>query len=142
MREPILPAGEARRALLADHLRLRRLLAELEDLADRVSTDDQIAARFQAVAAQFRNALGAHNAAEEEALEPLLLPLGGERLGEMRREHAAEHRALAVAFGERDARTLAGAVPGLAREVRDHMQHEESTFLAAGGLGDEPVRPA
>ena len=64
--------SEVRRALLVEHARIARLLAELEDLADRVRMGDDTGGRFDTVAHQLRRMLVDHNQAEEMALKPLL----------------------------------------------------------------------
>ncbi len=133
MSQPILQPSQARAALVADHARLRRLLAELEDLAERVATDRLIVGQFHAVASQFRRALETHNEAEESVLEGLLAaiePNEPGRSGQMVREHVAEHASILATFQASDTDELARAIPRLADELREHIDREEETFLA------------
>ena len=134
--------SETRRALLEEHARLRVLLAELEDLAERTRAGDDPGRRFGAVAGQLLRALEVHNEAEERVLAPLLRltdAWGPERIGEMTQEHAAEHVALRAALAEPEHAALARKVPELAKELRIHMAREEATFLAPEVLTDDVV---
>jgi hemerythrin-like domain-containing protein len=136
----ILPS-EIRRSLLADHARIERLLEELEDLADRARTGDHSAGRFEAVAHQLRRMLDAHNAAEEEALEPLLRVVdswGAIRVEGMFLEHQKEHAEMLATLDAPSAE-LAAAIPGLASDLRAHMTREERTFLSGEVLRDDII---
>jgi iron-sulfur cluster repair protein YtfE (RIC family) len=133
MSQPSLLPSQVREALVADHARLRRLLAELEDLAERVATDRQVASQLHAVATQFRRALETHNQAEERVLEGLLVaadPSEPGRARQMMLEHVAEHASILAAFQASDTAALARAIPLLAAELREHIDREEKTVLA------------
>ena len=133
MPQPILPAGEAREALLADHSRLRRLLVELEDLADRVANDTEVVSQFHSVAKQFRRALETHNQAEENVLQPLLRACDSwapSRAEQMMLEHVAEHGSILAAFDSSETVELSSAVPRMAEDLREHMAKEEGSFLS------------
>ena len=136
----ILPS-EVRRALLAEHARIAHLLAELEDLAERVRTGDDTGGRFEAVAHQLRRMLDVHNGSEEDALEPILRGVdawGPLRAEDMMVEHRREHAEMAGML-DLSMAALATQVPGLAASLRAHMEREERTFLSGEVLRDDLV---
>ena len=133
--------SEVRRALLVEHARIARLLAELEDLADRVRMGDDTGGRFDTVAHQLRRMLVDHNQAEEAALEPLLRVVdswGPVRVEEMLLEHRREHAELSMAL-TRPTGELADKIPRVAADLRAHMAREERSFLSSEVLRDDIV---
>ncbi len=142
MPEPILFPSAIRSALLDDHVRLRRLLRDLEELAARFLTGEEVAPTLRERAASFRRALDAHNAIEEGHLEPLLRTIdawGEIRVDEMFIDHLEEHKALLLAVSAVDVRALARAIPVFADDLRAHMELEERTFLSGEILADSLV---
>lgn len=136
----LLPS-QARRALLADHARIETCLEELEGLASRTRNGGDTRGRFESAAHRLRRMLDAHNAAEEEALEPLLRTVdawGDIRVENMFLEHQREHAELLASF-EAPSLELARAVPDLAAELREHMAREERTFLSTEVLRDDII---
>jgi iron-sulfur cluster repair protein YtfE (RIC family) len=130
-----------RRALIADHARIRGLLAHLEDLAKRIQAGAPPGPRFAAVLAKLASALDAHNAAEEAALRPLLIEAdawGPARVEQMLAEHAAEHAELSISLDGEPAE-VARTLPAFAARLRAHMWREEATFLAGEVLRDDVV---
>lgn len=143
MNRDIIFPSEVRRALIEDHRRIRRLLDELDDLAERVVRGErEVESRFVAVSGQLRRAFEAHNEAEELHLGPVLQSQdawGPLRVGAMFEEHAEEHAELRLRLGEPDPPVLAARFPALAADLRDHMRREEETFLSAELLRDDLV---
>ncbi len=139
MSQEIFLPHEVRRSLLEDHVRLRRLLDELEELAARVRGGDDVGRLFSASARRLLHELDRHNATEEGVLEPLLRRTdawGVVRVYGMFAEHQEEHAALAAMLQHREASQLARAIPRLSEDLRAHMAREEVTFLAGDVLSD------
>jgi hypothetical protein len=140
-RKIILPS-EVRRALLGEHARISTLITELEDLAERVSAGEDLGRRFPAVAAQLERALERHNEAEEVALAPFLGQAdawGPLRVAGLLEEHKQEHTSLRAVLVDPDVRRLARAVPRFAADLREHIAHEERTFLEPELLRDDII---
>jgi iron-sulfur cluster repair protein YtfE (RIC family) len=134
--------SKIRQALLDDHRRLRRLLAEVEELAARVTEGEDVGGAFEIAVESFRHALEAHNQIEESHLAPLLRSVdawGPVRVDQMVLEHLDEHAALVAMFESDDGQVLARAIPALAAELRHHMAREEKTFLSGEVLQDSIV---
>lgn len=134
--------SEVRRALLADHSRIARLLVELEELARRVRGGDHTSGHFHAVAHQLHRMLDDHNRAEEDALVPILATVdawGGVRIDRMLSEHREEHERMLATLATRDAAALALLVPAFIADLRAHMAHEEATFLSGEVLRDDVI---
>src|SRR5215471_3427046 len=128
----VLPS-EVRRALLAEHGRIKTILAEAEDLAERVRAGDDTDGRFMVVTGRLRFMLATHNQNEEATLEPILFVAGawgGLRVEQKLNEHRREHAELLATLDGDDPEILAAAIPRLAASLRAHMAHEESTFLS------------
>jgi hypothetical protein len=142
MLEPVRFPSAVRRAFLDDHVRLRRSLRELEQLAERAIVNARFAPDVVEAARSFCVALDAHNDAEEGQLEDLLRTgdaWGSIRLENMLLEHLEEHRELREALTAPDALSLSRAIPQFAEDLRAHMDHEEKTFLSAEVLRDDIV---
>jgi iron-sulfur cluster repair protein YtfE (RIC family) len=144
-REVTFPS-EIRRTLLDEHARLRRLLDELEDLAQREAQGEELGRRVPALAGQLARAVEAHNAAEEQVLEPLLRTVdawGTQRIEDMLVEHVKEHAEIVAALDAAGRAAthpeFARAFPRLAESLRAHMDREERTFLARDLLRDDLV---
>lgn len=135
MSHGIVPPAEARRALLADHARVRLLLDELVALAERAASGEHLGRRFSAVVGQLHRALEAHNASEEATLAPLLR--GSDEAERMLAEHREEHAALLAILDAPDDLALARAIPAFAAELCEHIDHEERGFLAGDALRDD-----
>jgi hypothetical protein len=134
--------SEIRRELLRDHLQIRKLLANLVHLAERIVSGEGDPARLRGMADQLRQLLREHNDAEEQHLEAYLVGLdawGPIRVEQMLKEHAAEHVEMREALQGREGRALALAVPALAGQLRRHMLEEEQTFLHVDVLRDSLV---
>jgi len=117
----------ARQRLLAEHERIRNLLAEAEQFADL-----RTPGAFGAAVATLYRALAEHNAAEELMLLPLLRDVdlfSEKRIERMSEEHAAEHAALRAVLASGGEAELAAALSELAEELRAHLDAEERTFL-------------
>lgn len=139
MREPIFPSA-IRRALLDDHIRLRRLLRDLEEVAGRMLAGEPVSQELRATALMFRRALDAHNTIEEAHLKPLLQSVdawGDVRVDQMLIDHLEEHKSLLLALSVADAMRMAAAVPSFAEDLRAHMELEEKTFLSGEVLRDD-----
>lgn len=129
-----------RAALLDDHVRLRRGLRELEAVAAALLARECSDGELRETAMAFREALAAHNRAEEGHLGEVLRGVdawGEIRVEQMLIEHLEEHKALLVALMSRDAPALARAIPLFARDLREHMDREERTFLDREVLRDD-----
>lgn len=138
--------SEIRHALLEEHARIRRLLDELEELAQRQAAGEELGRRVPALAGQLARTVEAHNAAEEQVLEPLLRTVdawGPLRIDDMLIEHVKEHVEIVTALehvsrGGADAE-IASTIPQLASVMRAHMAAEERTFLAREVLRDDVI---
>ena len=138
--------SEIRHALLEEHARIRRFLDELEELAQRQASGEELGRRIPALAGQLARVVEAHNGAEEQVLEPLLRTVdawGPLRIDDMLVEHIREHAGIVTAL-ELIARAgvdaeVARTIPGLAGNMRAHMANEERTFLARELLRDDVI---
>lgn len=123
---------EVRKNLLAQHDNLRRLMTELEAQLDSGAV---FAPQLKAV----RDALVAHNAAEEGVLLPILATIdawGKERVEGMLAEHHEEHGLLVKKL---EPGSSESSVREMLAELRKHMKHEEETILAEKLLRDDVV---
>jgi iron-sulfur cluster repair protein YtfE (RIC family) len=141
---------ERRRILLAQHDRIRALIAVVSKTASAVLEVPEDSARPQvdalrAAIAALRHELEDHLVTEEALLEPVLATIdawGPVRLAQMHSEHA-HHRALLTELrAERpplEPHVLARSAHTLATDVLSEMHEEERDFLAAGVLNDDTV---
>jgi hypothetical protein len=123
---------EVRRNLLAQHDSLRRLMAELEGALER---EQSPAPAIKAL----RDALHAHNVAEEAVLGPILSEIdvwGPERVKQMIEEHKVEH---ALLVHRLDPAAAPDAIRAVLSELRAHMAHEEEHTLSEELLKDDVV---
>ena len=144
MATPTVFPSRLRAELVAQHRSLRLRLADVERRAAEVRARGTHAAEHAllATAGDLRIALERHNRDEHAHLAPLLRALdawGSLRVDEMVREHAAEHATLLAMLDATTAAELARDVPPFAAELREHMDHEERTFLAPELLRDDLV---
>lgn len=140
--------GPIRREILAQHLELRSLLPEVEDLAGRferaADEDEELGVALREAARILYEKFGSHLDREQELLEPALQGAGpqGER---MARRLAHEHREqrellryLLRRLQQHPAPTLlvARQIVDFAGFLRVEMDHEERTMLSPALLGD------
>ncbi len=123
-----------RKTLVAQHEHLRGLMVAVESALDAKRND---AADLGNRVTALRDAVLAHNAAEEATLGPILRELdawGPEHVKQMLDEHHAEHRVILEKLKH-------GIKPAAVREViahlRGHMLHEEESILSEALLQDE-----
>lgn len=123
---------EVRKNLLAQHESLRRQMNELEAALDK-------GAGFAPALKTLRDALVAHNAAEEGVLLPILATIdawGKERVEGMLAEHHEEH---GLMVRKLEPGTSEATMREMIAELRKHMKHEEETILAEKLLRDDVV---
>lgn len=123
---------DAREELLAQHHRLRELLARALDLRER---HDALRELMHVVLRAFRD----HNDFEEALLRPLLTATGcwGQaRIDRMLEEHREEHRVFLEFFAQPPAAIAEGLLDFI-EEVDAHMAAEERVFLNASILRDQ-----
>jgi len=139
--------------LLAQHARLRALIAELRGVArSALSSGEEalgaIAPALLAAVSAFGAELSAHLAAEEELLGPVLEhadDCGPLRLAMLRVEHAHQRAVLAALRADREpplpTRELARRALKLTTDVLDDMEAEDRELLAETVLRDPPLIP-
>jgi hemerythrin len=142
--ETAYPAQEAAK-LLEQHRLIRRILDDCERLCEKKAPRSAVD-----LVGALRNLtvhLEQHNAAEEAALEPILVAAdswGPERIARMLDHHRSEHHALVstlrgIAETDRPLEKLAGVVKVLVTSLRRHMEAEEQEFLNLRVLRDDLV---
>ncbi|MCA9676486.1 MAG: hemerythrin domain-containing protein [Kofleriaceae bacterium] len=130
--------GSAREVVLAQHARLRTLLASAEAVAGRYRAGDPVGAQLHRLLEDVRRAFAEHNRTEEELLGPILredFAWGEPRVRRMMEEHAGEHALLRQVLAADDD-TVARQLPDLVEEILAHMDAEERTFLSPTVLRD------
>ncbi len=123
-----------RKTLIAQHDHLRGLMTAVESTLDGAQADAaELGIRVVAV----REAVLAHNQAEEATLGPILREIdawGPEHVKEMLDDHHDEHDVIVDKLRH-------GVKPAAVREVlahlRGHMLHEEQSILSEALLQDE-----
>jgi hemerythrin superfamily protein len=122
-----------RKTLVAQHEQLRSLMLAVESSLDAKLLD---AAEIGKRVVALRDAVLAHNTAEEATLGPILREVdawGPEHVKQMLDEHQAEHRVIVE-------KLKSGVKPAAVREViahlRGHMLHEEDSILSEALLQD------
>lgn len=143
----ILPS-QVRRMILEDHVWLRGILTDLDELARRVADGDhELLGRLRERVLELRDRFLHHLDLEEETLVPALRDAdawGDERAALLLREHAAQRER----FGEllkrlnevgSPARSLALEIRLLVRDLLFDMEHEEHALLSPRVLRDDPV---
>lgn len=138
---------EVRARILAEHVRIRSVLEDIETLANAlVRGADDGAGKLRTWVRMLGDAMHAHLALEEEILIPLVREsdgFGDARAEEMLREHA-EQRAVIESIledlaGTRSNEVLAVGVLELVKAIRDDIREEEETFLRSEVLGGSLV---
>ncbi len=142
---------ERRRVLLAQHERIRSLIAAVRTASRAVLAAPEDSARretetLRGAIESLRTELEDHLVAEEALLEPVLARIdawGPMRLALMRAEHA-HHRAVLAALRSNgpaalEPHALARSASALADEVLAEMVEEERDVLAASVLSDDPI---
>lgn len=132
---------QARAVLLEQHERLRRLLTDVQTVADRVLAGEGVVAELQQHLDALRAAFAEHNDSEEALLEPILrldFAWGPARIARMLEEHSAEHASFREAM-EGSALDVAARMADLVEDIDAHMAAEERTFLSPGVLRDDVV---
>ncbi len=145
--QPMLPS-QVRSIILGDHVWLRELLADIDELARRVAEGDhELLGRLRERVPRMSERFLRHLDLEEERLVPALRDAdawGDERAALLLREHAGQRER----FGEllrslrearSPARTLALEVRLLVRDLLFDMEHEEYALLSPSVLRDDPV---
>lgn len=140
---------EVRGRILAEHVRIRSVLDDIETLANAlVRGADDGAGKLRTWVRMLGDAMHAHLALEEEILIPIVREsdgFGDARAEEMLREHA-EQRAVIEAIledlaGTRSNEVLAVGVLELVKAIRDDIREEEETFLGSEVLRPDVVTP-
>lgn len=132
---------QARTVLLEQHERLRRLLAEVQVVADRALAGETVVAELQQHLDELRSAFAEHNTSEEALLEPILrldFAWGPARIARMLEEHGAEHASFREAMAG-PVLEIAARMAELIEEIDAHMAAEERTFLSPSVLRDDVV---
>jgi hypothetical protein len=134
-------ASAARALLLSQHDRLRRLLGDTQEVADRVLAGEGSIDHFQDLLEAVRIAFAEHNKSEETLLEPILRldhAWGPARIARMIEEHGAEHASFREALA-RPALDLAPDIADVIELIEGHIAAEERTFLSPGVLRDDVI---
>jgi iron-sulfur cluster repair protein YtfE (RIC family) len=135
-------ALEARITLLAQHERIRGLLALCSRLAGQHDAGEPVASELDEALAQLRDEVAAHNHAETEIIAELLQgpgPWSARLVDRMLEEHLAEHAAFWELLCGTQAE-VADRIVELAEDLDAHMAAEERTFLAPTTLRDDVIR--
>jgi iron-sulfur cluster repair protein YtfE (RIC family) len=142
--EVVMEPSQARSLLLDQHNRLRRLLTEIQAVADRVLEGEGVTAELQERLGELRRAFAEHNTSEESLLEPILrldFAWGPARIERMMEEHTAEHVSFREALAGPDLE-VASRMRELIEDIDAHMAAEERTFLSPGVLRDDIINLA
>jgi iron-sulfur cluster repair protein YtfE (RIC family) len=133
--KPGLSVGEVRARVLADHAKLRAVIAEVDRLALAVASDELTRSdALRAEAAKLYQMLLAHMDHEDEVLAPIIRQIdawGLVRHEQMQSDHAQQRTVLAQAI--RDLATggpaLGQAVQSMCWEILHDMKREEHDLL-------------
>ena len=135
-----------RRRILEEHRLLRRLLDEVEELAERALAEDRVAQDHLArQARELYRTLLRHLELEDLILAPALAETGAygpERVERLRQEHTRQREELREALGSVSRETatkLAESLQTLVPAVRNDMTFEEEELLSASLLKDDPI---
>jgi hypothetical protein len=140
-------AGSARRIILAQHQRIRALLARAREVAEsaldeHAPTPDAVASSIGDIHATF----DVHLSFEEKVLCQILeddLPLGPMRAERLRDEHVRQRATLTSLHDEARAAPqrplLAAKLAFLASWLLDDMEEEERTLLTPDAVRDDAV---
>lgn len=133
---------EVRARILAEHVRIRSVLDDIETLADGVvrGADDQ-AGKLRQWVRMLGDAMHVHLALEEDILVPLVRETDGfghARADEMLREHTEQRdmirSILEEIAGTRSNQVVAVSVLELVKAIRDDIGEEDATFLSSDVL--------
>ena len=149
--EKDLAPSEVRRRILEEHGKLRRLLIDLDALADAVLQGNSgLGARLRDKSTEIYELLRDHIDLEDRILAPALRETPG--FGELREqrllEHHAEQRkqfedALAeLRVGPPSPQGLARRIRELVADIRLDMAHEDKDLLNPDLLRDDPINVA
>ncbi|HEX3697933.1 MAG TPA: hemerythrin domain-containing protein [Polyangia bacterium] len=142
-----LDAETARRAIHAQHEKIRRLLGRAQSTADATLEGSPLSPDAVAsVIGDLRSTMEVHLTFEERVLLPILErdpPLGPERASRLRDEHRQQRGILAAIHREAAAQpllpTLAAKLAYLAAWLLDDMAEEERELLTPDVLRDDAV---
>lgn len=143
-----LAPSEVRTRIRAEHERLRRLLIDLDALADAVIQGNSgLGGRLRDKATEIYETLCAHIDLEDRILAPALRETPG--FGEIREQrllehHAEQRKAFETAIAELrvappSPRALARQIRALVTELRLDMAHEDQDLLNPELLKDDPI---
>jgi len=127
--------GKVRERVLADHAKLRTLIAEVDRLALAVAAEElKHTAALRTLAEQLFRMLGEHIDHEDAVLAPIIRRIdawGPVRHEQMQRDHASQRAALAQAICdlETGGPALGRAVQSMCWEILHDMKREEHDLL-------------
>lgn len=130
--------------LLAQHDRIRVLLAEACRCGAHAEETLYAQQAFEAIVESLRDVVEAHNLLEEVLLAPVLAAQAGPGALRARRmfdEHRQEHTLLRKTLA-RLPTSLARDMPAIAEMLEAHMLAEERTFLSEQALTPRGTGPA
>ena len=134
-----------RKRILEEHKLLLQLLAETEELAERVLAEDRGAAdELSRQARELYRTLLRHLELEDQILIPALLDTGAygpERVERLQSEHARQRDQLRAALGSvaSDSASLAQSLQEFVPSVRNDIAYEEDELLSSAVLRDDPT---
>lgn len=138
---------EVRHRILAEHVRIRSLLDDIETLADAVVRGaDEQGGKLRQWVRMLGDAMHAHLALEEEIMVPLVREsdgFGDARADEMLREHVEQRDMIRTILeeiaGTRSNQVVAVSVLELVKAIRDDIGDEDETFLSSDVLRNSVV---
>lgn len=138
--------SEIRARVLAEHVKIRSLLSEVEFLAARALAGKlPNEGRLHAKAIELYSTMYAHMSMEDELLYPAIYEAdswGFVRAARMKEEHAVQRAALnglADIEWRHNTVELARAIEALAKDIREDMEREESELLNPDLLRDDVI---
>ncbi len=129
--------AQARAEILRQHAELRRLIADVERVAEQASRGGALGDPLRAAVKQLGDALERHNAFEELWLRSIDAEIDGPsraELDEIYDAHAREHeelRAAVLGIPQTPVKFAGVDVKVLLRGLLEHMAHEEMSLLLA-----------
>jgi hypothetical protein len=140
------PAAKARRAVLEQHVELRRLLTMgMAQAVASVRGEALAHEPLRSLVAMIRDMFVQHVADEEALILPILeddLPLGPVRANRLREEHAAQRAEMEVLCNwpeEESDLELALRFEGLGTALLDDIAHEERNLLTPEIIRDDCI---
>lgn len=143
--------SQIRENVLDDHVWLRELLTDVDELARRVQAGDhELRGRLHERALAMRERFLGHLELEERDLLPALRDAdawGEERARRLEQEHAAQRERFAALLERLQTPTadpcrLADELRALIADLLADMQEEERLLLRESVLRDDPIVPA